>query len=116
MRAARRRGWEIFALGLVFRVQAQLLGMGPLTNLFKVDMLNTMGLSIVLATFLWQLSPHRRSRVAGFALVTVVATWQHHRTGTLRTVLAVLVGVGAVATLVWIALTGDAGARAVWGS
>ena len=45
--AARRRGWEIFALGLVFRVQAQLLGLGPLANLFKVDMLNTMGLSIV---------------------------------------------------------------------
>jgi len=30
-------------------------------------------------------------------------------------VLNVLVVVGAVLTLVWVALTGDAGARAVWG-
>ena len=52
----------------------------------------------------------------GFALATVVATWQHSRTGTPRVVLQVLVAIGAVATLVWIALTGDAGARAVWGS
>src|SRR5262245_19280590 len=69
-RAARRRGWEIFVLGLVFRVQAQILGLGPLSNLFKVDMLNTMGLSIVGATCLWQLSVHRLVRVSLFALAT----------------------------------------------
>jgi hypothetical protein len=51
----------------------------------------------------------------GFAAVTVLATWQHSRTGTARIVLNVLVVVGAVLTLVWVALTGDAGARAVWG-
>ena len=67
---ARRRGWEIFALGLVFRVQAQLLGMGPLTNLFKVDMLNTMGLSIVAATYGWQLSREPRTRIALMATLT----------------------------------------------
>jgi uncharacterized membrane protein len=73
-RAARRRGWEIFALGLVFRVQAQILGLGPLTNIFKVDMLNTMGLSIVAASWLWQVTPHRRTRVAMFALATTAIT------------------------------------------
>ena len=52
----------------------------------------------------------------GFAAVTVLATWQHSRTGTARIVLNVLVVVGAVLTLVWVALTGDAGARAVWGT
>jgi uncharacterized membrane protein len=72
--AARRRGWEIFALALVFRVQAQLLGLGALGNLFKVDMLNTMGLSIVAASFVWQAAPQRRSRLALFALVTTTIT------------------------------------------
>jgi uncharacterized membrane protein len=73
-RAARRRGWEIFALGLVFRVQAQILGLGPLMNIFKVDMLNTMGLSIVAASWLWQATPQRRTRLALFALATTAIT------------------------------------------
>ena len=68
---ARRRGWEIFALGLVFRVQAQLLGMGPLTNMLKVDMLNTMGLSIVITSYIWQWGRHHRSRIAWLAAATV---------------------------------------------
>jgi len=52
----------------------------------------------------------------GFAVVTVVAIWLHDRTGPTRIVLGVLVAVGAVLTLVWTILTGDAGAQAVWGS
>ena len=52
----------------------------------------------------------------GFGIVTVVAAWQHARTGTARTVLSALVVVGAVLTLIWIFLTGEAGARAVWGT
>ena len=52
----------------------------------------------------------------GFAVVTVLATWLHSRTGTSRIVLGSLVVIGAVFTLTWIALTGEAGARAVWGS
>jgi uncharacterized membrane protein len=51
----------------------------------------------------------------GFAAVTVLATWLHSRTGPTRVVLGLLVVVGAVLTLVWVALTGEAGARAVWG-
>lgn len=74
-RAARRRGWEIFGLGLIFRVQSQLLGMGPLQNLLKVDMLNVMGLSIVAATYLWQAMPHRRTRVIAFSLATAAVTF-----------------------------------------
>ena len=68
--AARARGWEIFALGLVFRVQAQLLGLGPLANLLKVDMLNTMGLAIVAASWAWQSSARRSHRIALFAVLT----------------------------------------------
>ncbi len=50
----------------------------------------------------------------GFGIVTVAATYLHSRPGTQRTVLHGLVVVLAVLTLVWTALTGDAGARAVW--
>lgn len=71
---ARRRGWEIFGLGLLFRVQSQILGMGPLDSLFKVDMLNIMGLSMVAASYGWQVSEHRRTRIATMAVLTVVVT------------------------------------------
>jgi uncharacterized membrane protein len=71
---ARRRGWEIFALGLVFRVQSQLLGLGPLNNLFKVDILNTMGLAMVAASYVWQLSGQRRPRLALLAAATISVT------------------------------------------
>jgi acyltransferase len=71
---ARRRGWEIFGLALLFRLQSQLLGMGPLTNVLKVDMLNTMGLSIVAASYVWQLAPSHRARIALLALVTGAIT------------------------------------------
>jgi uncharacterized membrane protein len=50
----------------------------------------------------------------GFGIVTVAATYLHDREGTRRTVLNVLVVILAVLTLVWVVLTGDAGARAVW--
>jgi hypothetical protein len=52
----------------------------------------------------------------GFGVVTLVAVWQHRRPGASRMILAVLVAVGAVLTLAWTFLTGEAGARAVWGS
>jgi hypothetical protein len=44
----------------------------------------------------------------------VAATWLHDRTGPTRVVLNVLVAAFALATLVYVALTGDAGARSVW--
>ena len=71
---ARRRGWEIFGLGLVFRVQALVLGFAPVMNFFKVDMLNTMGLSIVAASLVWQLAPNRRVRLGAFAVLTTAIT------------------------------------------
>lgn len=67
---ARRRGWQIFALGFLFRLQSQLLGLGPLQNLFKVDMLNMMGLSMVAATVVWQVAASRQARVVWLAALT----------------------------------------------
>ena len=57
-----------------------------------------------------------RLLATGFAVVTVVAAWLHRRPGAVRYALSALVAVGAVLTLVWTVLTGDAGAQAVWGS
>jgi uncharacterized membrane protein len=61
-------------LGFLFRLQAQLLGFGPIQNFFKVDMLNTMGLAMVAATWLWQVSADRRVRVPAFAAATTLIT------------------------------------------
>src|SRR4029077_6330085 len=45
-----RRGAEIFALGLLFRLQeyAIALGWAPWSDLFRVDILNTIGASMML--------------------------------------------------------------------
>ncbi len=67
-----RRGWEVFALALLFRVQSQLLGWGALRNLLKVDILNVMGLSMVVAAALWRVSASRAVRIGLFALATAV--------------------------------------------
>jgi uncharacterized membrane protein len=56
-----RRGAEIFALGLLFRVQEYALGFRwvPWTDLFRVDILNTLGLSMMLMGVLCWLSAAR---------------------------------------------------------
>lgn len=51
----------------------------------------------------------------GFAGVAAAAAVLHLRTGAVRIGLGVLLTLGAVATLVSVVLTGDAGSRAVWG-
>jgi predicted Na+-dependent transporter len=56
-----------------------------------------------------------RWMTTGFLVVTVVAVWQHRRQGAALYAISGLLVVAAVLTLVWTALTGDAGARAVWG-
>src|SRR5215475_15103936 len=45
-----RRGAEIFALGLLFRLQEYLIAWGwaPWSDLFRVDILNTIGVSMML--------------------------------------------------------------------
>lgn len=73
-RAALRRGGDVFVLGLLFRVQSQLLGWGALTNLFKVDILNVMGLSMIVAAWCWRLAGSRANRIALFAVATALVT------------------------------------------
>jgi hypothetical protein len=50
----------------------------------------------------------------GFAVVAFAAAWWHTRTGALRAVLLGLTGVGAVATGIYVVMTGDAGAHVAW--
>lgn len=70
--AARRRALQIFALAFLFRFQSQLLGWGPLVNVFKVDILNIMGLAMFAAAILWGWSARRPTRIALLALATAV--------------------------------------------
>ena len=61
------RGLEILALGYLFRLQEYLLGLpwAPWTDLLRVDILNTIGLSIVMVAIVSWLA---RSRAANIAL------------------------------------------------
>jgi hypothetical protein len=52
--------------------------------------------------------------MSGYAIVSLVAAWQHARAGAVRVVLAVLVVAFAIATLIYTILTGDAGAHLAW--
>ncbi len=63
-----------------------------------------------------ELAETLRLVASGFAIVAALNGLAHRRGGMVRTLLAVLLGAGAVATLVWVVLTGDAGAQSVWGA
>jgi uncharacterized membrane protein len=65
---ARRRGWQILGLAFLFRLQSFIISGGPFPQtLLKVDILNVMGLSMVLAAALWGIGARNAWR--GGALV-----------------------------------------------
>jgi uncharacterized membrane protein len=67
-----RRGAEIFGLGLLFRVQEFVLGQpwSPWTDLLRVDILNAIGISMMLMGIVCRLA---RTRAGNTALAAVVA-------------------------------------------
>jgi uncharacterized membrane protein len=67
-----RRGAEIFALGLLFRVQEFVLGQpwAPWTDLLRVDILNTIGVSMMLMGVVCRFA---RTRAANTILAAAVA-------------------------------------------
>ena len=67
----------MFALAFLFRLQAQLLGWGPLVNFLKVDILNVMGLALVMAGALWGLSTSRTVRIVLFTSGDVRLRHEH---------------------------------------
>ena len=71
--AVRRRGWEVFGLAFLFRLQAYMLNpRAMLQGLFKVDILNIMGPAIVAAAALWQAGRTYVRRLAFFAAAALV--------------------------------------------
>jgi uncharacterized membrane protein len=70
--AVRRRGWEIFALAFLLRLQSFVLNPGsPAIGILKVDILNVMGLSIVAAAYAWHAGRTMRAKFIMFACVTL---------------------------------------------
>lgn len=65
-RAVARRGFEIFLLAFLFRIQAMVVSWGPWRSLLKVDILNIMGPAIMGAAGLWGLGRTSRGRLALF--------------------------------------------------
>jgi uncharacterized membrane protein len=73
--AGRRRGWGIFGLAFLFRLQSWVLSGGaPWDTLLKVDILNIMGLSMVVAATLWRLGRTNAQRAALLAAAAIAAT------------------------------------------
>ena len=70
-----RRGWYVFALAFAFRLQAWILGGFPAySDLFRVDVLNIMGLSIVLAALLWRVAVSASGRCIVFAAAALMTS------------------------------------------
>jgi len=69
-----RRGAEIFGLGTLFRIQEFLLGQpwAPWTDLLRVDILNMIGLSMMLMGVVCRLAPGRARSVAAAAVVALL--------------------------------------------
>jgi uncharacterized membrane protein len=74
-RSVQIRGWQVFGLAFLFRVQSQLLGWGPFINLLKVDILNVMGPAMVAAGWLWQIGASRITRITIYAVATAACTF-----------------------------------------
>ena len=71
---ARRRGWQIFGLAFLFRLQSALISGGALPQaLLKVDILNVMGVSMLVAAALWALGRGTKWRALLFVSATVAA-------------------------------------------
>jgi uncharacterized membrane protein len=72
-RRATRRAWQVFAFAFLFRLQSVLISGGGLRAFLKVDILNVMGVSMLLAATLWRVGRSTRTRVLLLAAATVAA-------------------------------------------
>jgi len=107
-RAMARRGGEIFAFGLLFRLQEYLLAWGwaPWTDLFRVDILNVIGLSMVLMALFCGLVLHfdsRRHRLARPENPHADSTVSMPVAGTVVAALAVVVLIALLTPLLYTA-------------
>jgi uncharacterized membrane protein len=66
--SVQKRGWQIFGLAFLFRLQSWTLSPGAtVTGIFKADILNIMGPSIAAAAWVWGRFSGRLARAAAFA-------------------------------------------------
>src|SRR5436190_418644 len=75
VRAVQQSELEIFLLAFLFRFQSFVLSHSPAWAMLKVDILNIMGPSIVLAATLWGLFRSSRARSLAFAAAALVVVW-----------------------------------------
>ena len=74
-RSVQKRGWEIFGLAFLFRLQTFILSPGAtLRGIFKADILNIMGPAIAAAAYLWGRLSNRSVRLATFAALAIAFT------------------------------------------
>jgi uncharacterized membrane protein len=74
--SVQKRGWEIFGLAFLFRLQTWVLSPGAtIRGIFKADILNIMGPSIAAAAFLWGRLSVRAVRLCVFALLACAFTY-----------------------------------------
>jgi uncharacterized membrane protein len=109
-----RRGAEIFAFGLLFRLQEYVLGWGwsPWTDLLRVDILNTIGLSMMLmgvmcwlvrTTVRFSSSNIEKNKVAPFLARSVREKWGFSAVDKTSFVMAsaVALGISLLTPLIW---------------
>ncbi len=71
--ALQRRGWEIFGLAILFRIQAWAVSPGAtLYGILKVDILNVMGPTLAASAWLWGRASTTRARFWLMAAATLV--------------------------------------------
>jgi uncharacterized membrane protein len=71
---ARRRAWQVFGFAFLFRLQSMVISGGGLESILKVDILNVMGVAMLIAAVLWGWGGTRVSRGVWLALATVAFT------------------------------------------
>jgi len=72
-RRAARRAWQVLGLALLFRLQSLLISGGGMRAFLKVDILNVMGLSMLIAAWLWRSGRTTRVRMLAIVAATIVA-------------------------------------------
>jgi len=121
---ARRRGWQIFGLAFLFRLQSWVISGGPPQTLLKVDILNVMGVAMIVGALLWGAGRGRWSRAlllsaaaVGAAMVTPViraAEWVAVLPDPLETYLRPAPGMTTFTLLPWAGFVFAGAAMGIW--
>jgi uncharacterized membrane protein len=74
--SVQKRGWQIFGLAFLFRLQSWTLSPGAtVKGIFKADILNIMGPSIAAAAWIWGRLPDRKTRLVVFGALAGAFTY-----------------------------------------